>query len=58
MDLKKHAVLSALALAMGIGLVWWLEPTTSGGAVLVLVVCFFLFNAIGALIGARRVGSK
>ncbi len=47
--LKKHAILTALATVVGIGLVWWLEPTTSGGAVLVFAVCFILFNAAGAL---------
>jgi hypothetical protein len=49
-DFKKHGILSALALAVGVGLVWWLQPTTSGGTVLVIVICFFLFNAIGALL--------
>jgi hypothetical protein len=46
---KKHAILTALAIVVGIGLVLWLQPTTSGGTMLVMTLSFVIFNAVGAL---------
>jgi hypothetical protein len=55
MDLfKRHAILSAAALISGILLLAWLQPATSGGAVVVVVFVFLVFNAAGALF--RRKG--
>ncbi len=58
MDLKRHAVLSLLAVVLGIAVVWWLEPTTGGGVMLVMVLCLLLFNAIGALTGPKQTAIK
>ncbi len=54
LDLKRHAVLSLLAVLFGIAAVWWLEPTTAGGVMLVMVLFVLLFNAIGAVVGRGR----
>ena len=35
---KKHAVLTAVAMAVGIGVVFWLRPTTSGGTIFIVAV--------------------
>jgi hypothetical protein len=46
---KKHAILTAVGSVVGIAAVFWLRPTTSGGAVFVVTVCLILVNAIGAI---------
>jgi hypothetical protein len=50
---KKHAVLTAVAMAVGIGVVFWLRPTTSGGTIFIVVVCVILVNGVGAIWGNR-----
>jgi hypothetical protein len=52
--LKKHAISSAIAALLGLGLVWWLQPQTNGGAGLVFAVCLLVCNAVAAAMGGGR----
>jgi hypothetical protein len=47
--LKKHAILTAVAVLAGIAAVYWLKPATDGGTVFIMTVCLLVANAIGAM---------
>ena len=35
---------------VGVAAVWWIEPTTSAGAALIIVICMVAFMILGTLI--------
>ena len=60
--LRLHVILTAVAVVVGLLSVFWVEPATTAGAGLIIVVCFVIINAVGALTGwlfpRRRVRLK
>jgi hypothetical protein len=47
--IAKHAVLTAVATVVGLAGVFWIRPRTSAGTILIMTICFIIFNAIGAI---------
>lgn len=47
--LKKHAILTAVGLVVGLLTLAWVQPLTSAGATLLLLLVVVLLNAIAAL---------
>jgi hypothetical protein len=52
--LKRHAIWTAVAAIVGIAGVAWLQPATSGGTMLIVVVSLLIFNAVAAVGSADR----
>jgi hypothetical protein len=52
--LKRHAIWTAIAVAVGIAGIAWLQPTTSGGTMLVMVISLIIFNAVAAAGSASK----
>jgi hypothetical protein len=51
--IRKHVVLSGASLLIGVFLVWWIQPNTTGGTLFVMTFCFVIVNALGAFAGLR-----
>jgi hypothetical protein len=49
--IKKHTILTAIAVTAGIAAVFWLRPATDGGTVFIVAICLILANGIGAIVG-------
>jgi len=47
--LKKHAILTAIGLVGGLLALAWIQPLTSAGASLLLLVVVVMLNAVAAL---------
>jgi hypothetical protein len=52
--MRKHAVISAIGLVVGLLALAWVQPLTSSGAALLLLLVVVILNAIGVLIPARK----
>ncbi|MDO9711989.1 hypothetical protein [Paracraurococcus lichenis] len=52
--MQKHAALTIFGLVFGIAMLAWVEPNTSGGASLLVVLCIFIANASGAAFGISK----
>jgi hypothetical protein len=46
---KKHAILTAIGLVLGLIALAWIQPLTSAGATLLLVLVLVVLNGIAAL---------
>jgi uncharacterized membrane protein YdjX (TVP38/TMEM64 family) len=46
---KKHAILTAIGLIVGLIALAWIQPLTSAGATLLLVLVLVVLNGIAAL---------
>lgn len=52
--LKELSVGGLFGLLAGLGLVSWVEPTTTGGTVLLIFVCVAVGTALGGLFSAGK----
>jgi hypothetical protein len=52
--LKELSLGGLIGLLAGIGLVTWVEPATTAGAGLLLLVCIALGTAIGGIVSAVK----
>jgi hypothetical protein len=55
----KLGVSGGIGLLIGIALVWWVEPTSTGGTVLLLVICIIGSTVLGGVIsGSKKQDAK
>jgi hypothetical protein len=47
--LKRHAVFTAVAIVIGSAAVFWVQPTTKAGTILIIAVCLIIINALAAI---------
>jgi len=47
--LRKHVLTVAVAVVAGILIVFWLQPTTSYGVIVVFAICFIIIGALGSI---------
>lgn len=50
--MKKHALITAIGMVLGLVALSWVQPLTSSGAALLLLIVVVLLNAIGTFIPA------
>jgi hypothetical protein len=48
--LKKLTAAGFVGLLAGLVLVWWIEPTTTGGIALLILICIAVSEIIGSLL--------
>jgi hypothetical protein len=51
--MKKHALLTAIGLVIGLLVLAWIRPETSAGAALVLLIVVALLNAVAIFIPSK-----
>jgi multisubunit Na+/H+ antiporter MnhG subunit len=50
--MQKHVVLTAVGLLLGLLALAWVQPNTSGGASLLILVTIIVVNAVGVVVNA------
>lgn len=50
----KLGAYAAIGFFIGLGLMTWIQPTTTGGRLLLIMICITLFATLGKLIESIR----
>lgn len=49
-NITKLGVAGGIGFLLGLGAVWWVEPTTSGGVALLIVIFVIVSTVIGGIV--------